>query len=127
MGAGLSRGYVKAFKAEAAISKRRIVMFGTTDDLITPATGSTSLAIGVTTEIDSAIGEVTDVVMSGLTDVEFGGTVTRGQYLTSDATGRAIAAAPAAGVNASIIGQAMVSAVVGDVGPALITQSRIQG
>jgi len=125
--AGLSPGLVKAFKAEAAITKRRIVKFGATDTAALLGAASTDLLIGVSTEIDSAILENCDVIMSGIAEVEYGGTIARGAKLTSDATGRAIAAAPGAGVNAQVIGIAMVSGVVGDIGSLAVSPSVMQG
>ncbi|EHN77499.1 hypothetical protein SMCF_2974, partial [Streptomyces coelicoflavus ZG0656] len=55
--------------------------------------------------------------------VEYGGPVTRGARLTSDAEGRAVAAAPAAGQTVEIIGRAMVSGVLGDFGKANLSRS----
>lgn len=125
--AGLTSGITKNFTAEAAVTKRRIVKLGATDTAVLLGAASTDLLIGVSTEIDAVLGETCDVRVSGIAEVEFGGAVTRGGYLTSDATGRAIAAAPGAGVNASIIGMAMVSGVAGDIGSVLLSQGRIQG
>lgn len=60
-------------------------------------------------------------------DVVFGGNVTRGQPLTADAQGRAVAAAPAAGANVYCIGFAEVSGVVGDIGTVIISPFIMQG
>ncbi len=127
--AGLSATSIKTYVAGAAIPKRRIVKFGASDVQVILGAGAaaTEFLIGVTTEIDVATGEPVDVIRDGMADVEYGGTVTRGQPITSDATGRAVAAAPAAGVNNRIMGFAEVSAVVGDVGPAFINPGLIQG
>lgn len=125
--AGLSRGLTKAFLAETAVTRRRIVKFGSSDAGIVLAGAATDLCVGVATEIDAAIGQTCDVVMSDIADVEFGGTVTRGSKLTADAQGRAVAAAPAAGSNVHVIGIALVSAVANDVGPVLLKQSVMQG
>lgn len=127
--AGLSATLTKNYYAGAAIAKRRIVKFGAADNQVILGAGSavTEFLIGVATEIDAATGEPIDVIRAGIADVEYGGTVTRGQPLTSDATGRAIAAAPGAGVNFRTIGFAEVSAVIGDVGPAQIIPGIMQG
>lgn len=117
----------KNLKAEAAVPRRRIVKFGAGDDLVLLGAASTDKVFAVSTEIDAAIGERCDVQLVGVAEVEYGGNITRGDYLTSDAVGRAVAAAPGAGVNASIIGQAMVSGVLGDIGATTIAPSRIQG
>ena len=127
--AGLSATLVKTYIAGAAIPKRRIVKFGVSDGRVIPGAGAavTEFLIGVTTEVDVLTGEPVDVIRSGLADVEYGGVVVRGSPLTSDATGRAVAAAPAVGVNNRIIGYAEVSAVAGDVGAAQIVLGIFQG
>ena len=43
------------------------------------------------------LGERVDVVMTGIADLQLGGTVARGSWVTVDAQGRGVAAAPAAG------------------------------
>ena len=120
-------GITKAYKAEAAISARRIVKHGTADGTAVQGAAAADKLIGVSTEIDSAIGETVDVVKTGLADVVYGGTVTRGDPLTSDASGRAVTAAPAAGANARLIGIAEVSGAVGDIGQVAIFPSVMQG
>lgn len=125
--AGRTDGLIKAFKAAGTIGRRLIVKMGTADDEVVVATASTDGLLGVSAEIDVATGERVDVVMSNIAEVIYGGTVTRLDWLTSDATGRAVAAVPSAGVNANVLGQAMVSGVVGDVGVVHIAKGRIQG
>lgn len=125
--AGLSTTLTKNFKAEAAVARRRIVKFGAADNAVLVGAASTDKVFGISSEIDAAIGEPCDVHIGGIAEVEYGGVVTRGDYLTSDGTGRAVAAAPGAGTNASIVGQAMVSGVLGDIGSATIFPGRIQG
>ncbi|MFM2067573.1 MAG: hypothetical protein RLZZ584_2482 [Pseudomonadota bacterium] len=117
----------KEYVAEAAVSAYRIVKAGTTDDLVSTATSSTDKTIGVIEGVAPASGERCTVVMDGLADVTYGGTVTRGDLVTSDATGRAVTAAPATGVNARVIGVARLSGVAGDIGEILIVPSMVQG
>ena len=119
---------VKNFIADSAIPAFSIAAFSTVDWHSTQAVSPTASALlGVTTDIAAAIGDRSDVIVEGLADVVFGGTVTRGDYLTSDASGRAVTAAPAAGVNNFVIGMAMASGVVGDIGQCLLSQGKIQG
>lgn len=125
--AGQSPGLTKNFVATGAIPRRRIVKFGASDAQISLATAAADLSIGVTTEMDAADGERADVHLSGLVPVEFGGNVARGAKLTADASGRAITAAPAAGANAQIIGTAMVSGVLNDIGFIHLAPSVMQG
>lgn len=91
------------------------------------AAASTDLVIGVNEALPVVAGERVDVIRAGIADVEFGGNVTRGQPVTADADGKAVAAAPAAGVNAHIVGFAEVSAVAGDIAPVMLTRGVMQG
>lgn len=125
--AGLTTVLLKAFRAEAAVPRRRIVKFGAADDAVVVGAATTDGLIGVSHEIDSALNEPCDIHLLGLPEVEYGGAVTRGDPLTSDGVGRAITAAPAAGVNARIVGFAMVSGVLGDIGVVNLSPGRIQG
>lgn len=117
----------KEYVAEAAISAYRIVKPGSTDDFATTAAAATDSLIGVVEGVAPALGERCAVVMAGLADVTAGGTVTRGAPLTSDATGRAVVAAPAAGSNVRLIGFARQSAVVGDVFEIVVSPGLMQG
>lgn len=125
--AGRTIGMTKNFKAGAAVPRHRIVKFGAADDVVLTGAASTDAVFGVSSEIDSAQDEPCDVHLSGIPDVTYGGNVARGDLLTSDASGRAITAAPATGVNARIIGTAMVSGVLGDIGAVHLSPGRIQG
>ena len=115
------------YQAEAAIAAFSPVKFGSVDGKVLVAVLPTDKIIGVTTDIAAAIGERCDVVVSGRVDIVYGAAVTRGDLLTADATGRAVTAAPAAGVNNRIIGTASVSGVAGDIGACDIYPSMLQG
>ena len=117
----------KNFIAETAVTRYRIVKFGSSDGNVVQAAAATDAMIGVVAELDAAGGERVDVHLAGLAEVEFGGTVTRGALVTADSQGRAVAAAPAAGVNNRVIGVAMVSAASGDIASVLIAPQQIQG
>lgn len=119
---------VKSFVAQGPIADKRYVMPGDKDGTVLQATGSTSALLGVADVPNGAkTGDKVDVVLLGWTAVEYGGTLTRGSLLTSDSVGRAIAATPAAGVNARIAGMALYSGVSGDVMDHLLSQSQAQG
>lgn len=119
--------YSRVFVAEGTIPAYSIVKMGAADFGALQATAVTESFLGVTGEIAAASGERVDVVVDGPAFVLAGGTITRGDYLTSDSSGRAITAAPSAGVNNEIIGKAYQSAVVGDVFEASIEIGKIQG
>jgi Uncharacterized conserved protein (DUF2190) len=117
----------KGGTAEASIAAYRIVKPGTSDGNYLQAAAATDFLVGVCESVGPAIGERVDVIKSGIADVEFGGTVTRGGPVTADASGKAVAAAPGAGSNVRIIGFAEVSAVSGDIAPVLIAPGVMQG
>jgi hypothetical protein len=118
---------VRSFVAEAAISANRVVTFGATDDNVLTAVAVTSTLIGIVEGVSPVLGERVDVTMTGIADLQIGAGVTRGAYITVDAQGRGVAAAPAAGVNNNVIGVALQSGVSGDIIPVLISPGRIQG
>jgi len=122
----------KAFHASAAINPYSIVKFGASDDTVSPAAAAGDLSIGVTNELGITAGGVTkgetvDVVLAQIAEVKLGGTIVRGDKITSGAAGVGVKAAPAAGTNAQIIGFAMKSGVSGDVIPVYLSQSVMQG
>ena len=117
----------KNFIAGAAVTKRRIVKFGADDDHVILAAAVGDAILGVAERLDVAVDKRIDVVVSGIAEVEYGGAVTRGDLLTTDATGQAVVAGPAAGVNNRVIGIAMVSGVAQDIGTVLVQPGQIQG
>ena len=121
-------GLTTAFRAGGAITKRRILTDGTADGVAIQATGATARLLGVSTDIDTDSGATVDAIRTGLAPVEYGGTVARGNPLTADASGRAIAATLPIAANTYIVGFAEVSGVLGDIGsvqiaPALLALS----
>ncbi|HYI40000.1 MAG TPA: hypothetical protein VE053_06750 [Allosphingosinicella sp.] len=121
-------GLTKPYTAGGAISKRRFLKFGAADGVVIQATAATDSIIGVSADLDVAIGDRVDVFMVGnIAEVDFAGTITRGGFVTSDANGKAVAAAPGAGVNNSYGGQAEVSGVSGDVGMIIVQPGAVQG
>ncbi len=123
-----NRGLVKSYTAGGAISPNRIVKFGAADYTVLQGAAATDSLVGVTVPLLTvAQGETVDVIHDGIADVEYGGNVTRGDLLTSDANGKAVTAAPVAGANARIIGTALVSGVAGDICPVLIDLTSFQG
>lgn len=118
---------IKTYVAGAAIRARRFAVPGASDGTMIEATGPTTLILGVFEKLDGAAGGRVDVVHAGITEILLGGTVTRGQQLTSDANGAAVAAAPAAGVNNRIGAFALESGVNGDIIPAFVQPCLMQG
>ncbi|MFE0757198.1 DUF2190 domain-containing protein [Inquilinus sp. NPDC058860] len=112
-----NHGLIKTFFAAAAFAGYRIVKFGADDDTVALATAAADKSIGVVDMLGaSAAGLSCDVVLTGVAEVEYGGPVTRGDDLTADAQGRAVIAA----AGNRVIGKAMATGVLGDIGSVLI-------
>ena len=119
---------VKPFFAGAEISPARLVKFDADDRTVIQGAAAADAVFGVSDIVSAAAsGERVDVIMSGIAPVTYGGTVTRGQLLISDSTGRAITAAASAGANVRTAGGAMGSGVVGDVGAISLSPGSFQG
>lgn len=112
---GMTTGFLtKSLTATTAIPARTLVKFGAADGTGVPATDATAYIRGVSSDIDTAVGQRASVFMVGnIADVTYGGTVARGDPLTADAQGRAITATAA---GQRCVGWAEVSGVVGDIG-----------
>ena len=115
----------KNFTAGAAVTKYRIVKFGTSDTKVIHAAAAANALIGVVADLGAASGERVDAHVAGVAFVEYGGTVARGDPLTSDANGKAVAAVFDGSSKVNTIGRAMASGVSGDVGLVAIAPSRI--
>jgi hypothetical protein len=123
-----NRDLVKTYSAEAAIAACRIVKPGAADYGVLQSAAVSDKLIGVTVpNVAIASGESCDVIHEGIAELQLGGTVTRGDLLTSDASGQGTTAAPAAGTNNRIIGIALVSGVSGDIIPVLLNPGSVQG
>ncbi len=117
---------IKSFLAGAAIAAYRIVKQSDDNTVVQAAAVSDGLC-GIANNLGAENGKRVDVVMDGVYEVEYGGNVAVGDPLTSDANGKAVAAAPAAGTNNRIIGFALQAGVSGDIGTCQISPGRIQG
>jgi len=119
----------KTFNAEGTISQYRIVKVGAADYGVLQATAVSESFLGVCIQPSGgASGDRVDVQMFGECLVECGGAITRGAFITSDASGKAVAAAPAAGTNNRVIGIALGATLAsGDIMPVLLMPGQIQG
>lgn len=118
---------IKTFTAGAAIAAYRIVRCSAADTVV-QAAAVTEALVGATTDVAPLSGERTDVVMGGIALIEAGGAITLAQFVTSDATGRGVAAAPAAGANNRIIGFPLEPAVAaGDIIRVMLSPGSLQG
>lgn len=106
----------KSFQAAAAIAAYTLVKHAAADDQVQAAASGTDLVIGATQDVAPALGERVNVAITGITYITAGAAITRGARLMSDASGRVITAAAAAGSNVNTIGVALESATAaGDV------------
>lgn len=106
----------KTFVAGGAIAPYRLVKFGSSDTTLLQAAAATDALLGVSGQIGAASGEVLDVTLVGIGEVEAGDNITRGNQLTSDASGKAVAAS----AGNVVIGKALMSAAAGDILPVLL-------
>ena len=127
MGFGPNSLIEKEANAGAALGQFLILKKGTNDDDVIQATAVSEEFIGVSQVAATAANQKVRVMLSGISKIKLGGTVTQGQWLTTDANGCGVAAAPASGVNNAVIGRAMTSGVANDIGLVLIAPGRIQG
>lgn len=125
---GQTAGIEKSVKCTAAVATAYLIAKpGADDDTFSQATASTEDLVGVFQHITTAAGEEIRLMLTGISKVKLGGTVTRGALLTSDANGKAVAIGAAAGTNYASIGRALASGVADDIIPVLLNPSRPQG
>lgn len=118
---------LKSYSAGAAITAFRLVKFSAAETVVLAA-AATDFIIGVANEVAAASGERQDVILAGIAFVEAGAAFALGAVITSDASGRGIVAAPAAGTNNRVIGVALeAAAAAGDVVRVLVSQGTFQG
>jgi len=132
-------GLITNYDAAGTINPRRICKFDASDTTVVQASAATDALLGVSDPVGTELygvpdsngvvntGEPVDVHRNGIAPVDYGGNVTRGDPLTSDANGKAVAANPSSGSNVRIIGYAEVSGVDGDVGAVFIAPGVMQG
>lgn len=120
--------HIKNFVASGAVGHQVQVKFTANDGEVAVATAPTDKIAGVTDCPGGvANGGRVDVILFGPAKVKCGGTITPGAAITAGAAGVAVAAAPAAGVNANIAGRLLVNAVNGDIAEAFVNPGTIQG
>jgi hypothetical protein len=106
----------KTYTAGGTVNPYRLCKFGGADTTILQAAAATDAIIGVSGQIGAASGEVLDITLVGVGEVQAGGAITRGNQLTSDANGKAVVASD----GNVIIGKALASASDGDILPILL-------
>jgi endonuclease YncB( thermonuclease family) len=123
-----NRDLIKSYSSEGTIAPCRIVKPGANDYGVAVAAAAADKLIGVTMPLISVVsGDTVEIMHDGICDLQLGGTVTRGDQLTSDASGQGITATASAGSNVRVIGIAIVSGVSGDIIPVLLSPGSFQG
>ncbi|MBF0481275.1 MAG: DUF2190 domain-containing protein [Desulfovibrionaceae bacterium] len=123
----MNPGLIKTYGADGAIPARAIVKAGSAAGKMAAASAATDAIFGVNERLDAADGELVDIVHTGIVEVVCGGNLAYGDFFTSDANGRAIKAAPGAGVNMSVAGRILEAGVPGDIVRGLLIITQIQG
>lgn len=124
----MNREFVKSYNAETALVGNLIAKFGAADYGAAQAAAATDILLGVVDDqMTYAIGDRADIIHEGIAFVLLGGTVARSNFVTSDANGKGVVAAPAAGANVNVIGRALQSGVAGDIIEVLLNIIQIQG
>ncbi len=117
--------------AGGTIAAFTIVKKGADDNNVVAAAAATDKLLGVTTgpvQLTSATGDRVDVVVQGVAEVLAGAAFVVGDKLTSDASGRAIVSAAAAGTNNPVVGVALKDAsAAGDIVQILVSPQTYQG
>jgi hypothetical protein len=113
---------IQAFATNGVvIPKFRIVKL-VANDQVALATAATDLLIGTIDDIPKGANDRTaDIQIAYVAPIEYGGTVTAGAELTSDAQGRAITATVA---GSRLIGIALQAGVLGDISQVLISRGK---
>ena len=121
---------VLPFLAAAATTAYRIAAFAVpaTNNSVQNATAATAALVGIFGPIAHDAADIADVQVEGEAEVELGGTVAAGAFLTSDAQGRAVTLTPpGAGVTHFGIAKALEPGVIGDRIKVQITPMLLRG
>lgn len=109
----------KSAKCTAAISTAfTIAKFGANNDTFDVASAPTNILLGIFQHTTDAAGDDVRIMMNGISMCKLGGTVTRGDAITSDSAAKGVKAI----ANQSIVGYALASGVSGDIIPVLLAQ-----
>lgn len=98
--------------AEAVVNDYRIVKAGVNPATCVQAAAAADKLLGTSDELVTQIGDVVDVAVGPVPKVRLGGNVVVGDWLTSDANGKAIATTTA---GHQVIGRAEVAGAADDV------------
>ena len=109
------------FKAGAAIGARKICQIAADGDA-QQAVAATKGLVGVSGSRAVANEETVEIAIAGIAEVELGGTVEEGAFVTSNANGDAVATTTAGD---GIVGICVVGGADGDIGSVLLAQGSV--
>ena len=113
----------KTFEAKSAIGKYKIAAHGAEDGECKLATAGADALLGVTELVGSdASGDRVDLVLAGAVKVTYGGKIAKGDRLTADGSGRAVATTTA---GHKVLGLALKGGIEGDIGSVHLSPSVI--
>lgn len=118
---------IKPFYAEGAVTGRRFVKHGSYDNTAIQASANTDKLFGISNILGAADGGALDVIELGIAELDLGGTVTRGDKLTSDANGKGVELSTTIleSASAECGGIALQSGVSGDIIKVLVVQQKV--
>ncbi len=111
-------GLIANYTAVGVIAAHTFAMLatdGTDDTRVTTADG-TGLVLGVTPDVGASDGGRVDVVLTQITPVIYGGNLTRGEPVKTDANGHAVLAED----GAAVVGMALQTGLAGELGAVLL-------
>jgi len=110
-------------KAGAAIGARKICQITGNNQAAQAVAASLDL-VGVSGSRAVAANDTVEVALSGIAEVELGGNVAAGAWVTADANGDAVATT---GDDAGVVGICIVGGADGDIGEVLIAPGTFSG
>jgi len=118
---------IRTYYAGAEVNGYRFVKPGAADNAVLQAAANSDGIIGVSGSLVAAAAQPIDIAHTGLAKLLLGGTVTRGDKLTSDANGKGVELSDTilASAAAHCGAIALQSGVVGDIIDVLVVQQRV--
>ena len=116
---------IRSFSAAAAVAGYRIVAASGTAGAVAAGAAATDKCFGVSERVGGEAGQMLDVTVAGLTEVEAGGDLDFNDPVTADAQGRAVKAVAVEGVTVSVVGFVRAEGAVGDILPIHVAPSLI--
>lgn len=106
---------IPGVRAGAAITQYRAVKLTTADRKVVIATGITDKIIGICQDDPAADNDPADIACFGVAKWQYGGTITRGDLLGTDASGKADSIAAGTDTTVYVVGIALESGVLDDI------------